>query len=67
VVQIVKAVQDGTFAGKIYDYGLTADWGSSVTKTSLVPDDVYQAALAVQAKIVSGEIKPKADETCPAQ
>jgi basic membrane protein A len=67
VVQIVKSVQDGTFAGKVYEYGLTADWGPSVSKTSLVPDDVYQAALAVQAKIVSGEIKPKADETCPTQ
>jgi basic membrane protein A len=66
VVQIVKAVQDGTFAGKVYEYGLTADWGPSVSKTSLVPDDVYQSALAVQAKIVSGEIKPQADETCPA-
>lgn len=65
VVQIVKQVKDGTFTGKVFEYGLTADWGPSVAKTSLVPDDVYQAALDVQAKIVSGEIKPKADETCP--
>ena len=67
VTAIVKTVKDGTFEGKVYEYGLTADWGPSVSKTSLLPDDVYQAALALQAKIVSGEVKPQADETCPSQ
>lgn len=65
VVDVAKMVADGTFEGKHYQFGITADWGPVMTKTALMPDDVLAAAIDVQAKINSGEIKPVNDGTCP--
>lgn len=67
VTQVARTVQDGSFKGAFIKYDLPADWGPGVSNTSLLPDDVYQQALDVQAKISSGEIKPQHDETCPNQ
>jgi basic membrane protein A len=66
VTDIAKTVQDGTFAGEFIKYDLPADWGPVVSDTDLLPDDVYQEALAVQDQIAAGEIPVEHDETCPA-
>jgi basic membrane protein A len=65
VVDVVKKVQDGSFGGKHYQMALPADWGPAVSQTKLLPDSVYQAALDLQKKIASGEVKPQHDESCP--
>lgn len=65
VVEVAKTVIDGTFEGKHHQFTITADWGPVMTNTDLLPDDIYQAALDVQAKILSGEITPERDGTCP--
>jgi basic membrane protein A and related proteins len=65
VTDIARAAQDGTFEGKFYKETLPEDWGPAVANTELLPDDIYNDALEVQEKIVSGEIKPKHDESCP--
>ena len=67
VTDIAKTVQDGTFAGGFLKYDLPADWGPGISDTALLPDDLYQEALDVQAKISSGEIAVAHDETCPGQ
>lgn len=67
VTQVAETVQDGSFKGAFIKYDLPADWGPGVSDTSLLPDDVYQEALDVQAKISSGEVKPQHDEACPNQ
>jgi basic membrane protein A len=66
VTDIAKTVQDGTFAGEFIKYDLPADWGPVVSDTDLLPDEVYQEALAVQEQISAGEIPVEHDETCPA-
>jgi basic membrane protein A len=66
VTDIARTVQDGTFAGEFIKYDLPADWGPVVSDTDLLPDEVYQEALAVQEQISAGEIPVEHDETCPA-
>lgn len=65
VVQVAKSVVDGNFEGKHYQFSIDADWGPVMTNTELLPDDVYEAVVDVQAKIISGEIDPVQDPTCP--
>lgn len=56
---------DGDLAGKHYQQKMTAESGPAVSKTSLLPQEIYDAAIAVQKDIVSGKIDPKADTSCP--
>jgi basic membrane protein A and related proteins len=65
VLGIAKEVNAGTFEGKLYDFTLTADAGPAISKTPLIPESVYQQALALQKKVVSGQIPIKADTSCP--
>jgi basic membrane protein A and related proteins len=65
VVDVLEEVQDGTFTGKHYQFGLTEDWGPAMAETELLPDDIYQEALELQDQIVSGEVTPQHDESCP--
>ena len=65
VTQVAKSVVDGNFEGKHYQFGIDADWGPVMTNTDLLPDDLYNEVLDVQAKIISGEIDPVQDPTCP--
>jgi basic membrane protein A len=65
LVEVAKAVADGTFQGKHYEFGLTKDWGPVMTKTDLLPEDIYKSALAVQDDIVSGKVVPVHDTACP--
>jgi basic membrane protein A and related proteins len=65
VLGIAKSINDGTFGGKLYNFTLTADAGPAISKTPLIPDSVYQQALAIQKKVVSGQIPVKADTSCP--
>jgi basic membrane protein A len=65
VVQVAKSIVDGKFEGKHYQFSITPDWGSVMTDTDLLPDDVAQAAADLQAKILSGEVKPVNDPACP--
>jgi hypothetical protein len=36
-----------------------------MTKTDLLPEDIYKSALAVQDDIVSGKVVPVHDTACP--
>ncbi len=65
VVATAKSVQDGTFKGAHVQDSLPPDWGPAISKTDLLPNDLYQAVLGVQSKISSGDVKPQHDETCP--
>lgn len=65
VLDVVRQVQDGSFEGKHYQFGLTEDWGPAMAETDLLPDEVFQEAQELQQQIVSGEVTPKHDETCP--
>jgi basic membrane lipoprotein Med (substrate-binding protein (PBP1-ABC) superfamily) len=65
VVDIVRTVQDGSFAGEFVSQPLPDDWGPVLADTELLPDDVYDQALEIQAQIASGEIEVEHDETCP--
>jgi basic membrane protein A len=65
IVEVSKAVADGTFQGKHYEFGLTKDWGPVMTKTDLLPEDVYKSALSLQDDIVSGKVVPIHDTVCP--
>jgi basic membrane protein A and related proteins len=65
VVETLKKVQDGSFAGEHVQFGLTADWGPALAETDLLPADIYQEALEVQKQITDGQIQPMHDETCP--
>lgn len=67
VTQIAKSVQDGTFKPEVTLFPLPADWGPALSDTALLPDPIYQEAVALQAKIASGEVDPQHDETCPGQ
>lgn len=66
VLEVARTVQDGTFAGEFIAFGLPEDWGPAVSDTDLLPDELYQEALEVQAMISAGEIAIEHDETCPA-
>lgn len=63
----VEELLNGTWKGDHQRFGLPADWGPAIFKTSLLPEDVYQDVLDIQAKIASGEIAVERDETCPGQ
>jgi basic membrane protein A len=65
IVEVSKAVADGTFQGKHYEFGLTKDWGPVMTKTDLLPEDIYKSALAVQDDIITGKVTPVHDTACP--
>lgn len=65
VVDVAKTVADGTFKGTHTDFGLTKDWGPVMTKTDMLPEPVYEKALALQADILSGKVVPAHDTTCP--
>ena len=65
VVQVVKTAINGTWKGKFYLFTLPKNFGPAISKTPLLPESVYKQALAVQAKIVSGQLKPKTDTSCP--
>lgn len=65
VVEVAKTVIDGSFEGKHYQFGIDADWGPVMTDTNLLPDDLHAEVLALQEKIISGEVKPVNDGTCP--
>jgi basic membrane protein A len=67
VTDVAKAVGEGKFEGKHYQFGLPSDWGPVMTETELLPKEIYAAALDVQKKIVAGEIKPVHDTACPSQ
>lgn len=64
VGEAVASVQDGTFTGEAVFHPLPADWGPILSDTELLPDELYEEALDVQAKIASGEIDVEHDETC---
>jgi len=65
VVDVVQAIVDGTFEGKFYQFSITPDWGPVMTDTDLMPDGLFEDAMAVQQKILSGEIKPEHITDCP--
>ena len=65
VVAVVKEISPGKFQGKHYQFGITPDWGEVMTKTNLLPDSLLKEVAGLQAKITSGEIKPKNVADCP--
>ncbi len=65
VVDVVKEIAAGKFQGKHYQFGITPDWGQVMAKTKLLPEPILDEATALQAKIISGEIKPKNIADCP--
>ena len=65
VVAVVKEIAAGKFQGKHYQFEITSDWGPVMTKTDLLPDQIYKDVTALQAKSISGEIKPKNIADCP--
>jgi len=65
VVAVVKEISPGKFQGKHYQFGITPDWGDVMTKTTLLPDTLLKEVAGLQAKITSGEIKPKNVADCP--
>ena len=65
VVAVVKEISPGKFQGKHYQFGITPDWGDVMTKTNLLPDSLLKEVAGLQAKITSGEIKPKNVADCP--
>jgi len=65
VVAVVKEISPGKFQGKHYQFGITPDWGDVMTKTNLLPDALFKEVAGLQAKITSGEIKPKNVADCP--
>jgi len=65
VVAVVKEISPGKFQGKHYQFGITSDWGDVMTKTNLLPDALFKEVAGLQAKITSGEIKPKNVADCP--
>jgi basic membrane protein A and related proteins len=67
VLEVAKKVQDGSFQGTFYQFGLPSDWGPVMSKTDLLPQDIYNQALAVEKKVTGEEITPKHDTTCPKQ
>jgi basic membrane protein A len=65
VIAVVKQISAGKFQGKHYQFGITPDWGDVMTKTNLLPDALFKEVAGLQAKITSGEIKPKNVADCP--
>jgi basic membrane protein A len=65
VVAVVKEISPGKFQGKHYQFAITPDWGDVMTKTNLLPDALLKEVAGLQAKITSGEIKPKNVADCP--
>ncbi len=65
VVEVVKEISPGKFQGKHYQFGITPDWGGVMTKTNLLPEGLFKEVAGLQAKITSGEIKPKNVADCP--
>jgi basic membrane protein A len=65
VVEVVKAIKDGTFEGKHYQFSITPDWGAVMVDTELLPDDLFKEVMDLQAKILSGEVKPENIADCP--
>jgi len=65
VIAVVKEISAGKFQGKHYQFGITPDWGDVMTKTNLLPDALFKEVAGLQAKITSGEIKPKNVADCP--
>jgi basic membrane protein A and related proteins len=65
VAAVVKEIPAGKFQGKHYQFGITPDWGQVMTKTELLPEPLFTEVTALQAKIISGEIKPKNIADCP--
>jgi len=63
----VQELIDDAWTGQTARFDLPAEWGPGIFKTDLLPDDVFEELLEVQAKIASGEIKVERDETCPGQ
>jgi len=67
VAGIAADAKDGKFKGQLYTEKIDAGAGPALSNTDLLPDDVYQEAMDIQAQIESGEIDPPADESCPNQ
>ncbi len=67
VTEIARDVQEGNFEGKIYITEIVEGSGPAISDTDLLPDEVYNEALDIQAQIESGELDPPADESCPNQ
>jgi basic membrane protein A and related proteins len=65
VLAVVKDIPAGKFQGKHYNFGITPDWGQVMTKTDLMSEPLFKEVTALQAKITSGEIKPKNIADCP--
>jgi basic membrane protein A and related proteins len=65
VLAVVKDIPAGKFQGKHYNFGITPDWGQVMTKTDLMSEPLFKEVTALQAKIISGEIKPKNIADCP--
>ena len=65
VVAVVKEISPGKFQGKHYQFGITPEWGDVMTKTNLLPESLLKEVAGLQAKITSGEIKPKNVADCP--
>ena len=65
LIAVVKEISAGKFQGKHYQFGITPDWGDVMTKTNLLPDALFKEVAGLQAKITSGEIKPKSVADCP--
>jgi basic membrane protein A len=65
VLAVVKDIPAGKFQGKHYNFGITPDWGQVMTKTDLLPEPLFKEVTALQAKIISGEIRPKNIADCP--
>ena len=65
VLAVVKDIPAGKFQGKHYNFGITPDWGQVMTKTDLLPEPLFKEVTALQAKIISAEIRPKNIADCP--
>lgn len=65
VLEIARSVAEGSFAGGHHQFGLTESWDGAVMVKGKLPDELYEEAVALQAKLVSGEIEVARDESCP--
>lgn len=60
----VRSVKDGTFKGELTLYPITEDLGPVIANSDLLDDALYNEALDIQAKIISGDITVNRDEKC---
>ncbi len=67
VAELAADAEAGELEGKFYLFELPEDWGDIISDTDLLPDDVFDEALAAQADVTSGEIEVERDESCPGQ